>query len=115
MSLSKEQIAQRIAKEVKDGYYVNLGIGIPTFGERRGFCFKREVWYFGTQNDLVPTPHTLKGIQMTSPDIRAGVSLLIAALSAEGTSTILNIERIDRGYENIEERLLNLGAQIRRL
>jgi UDP-N-acetylglucosamine 1-carboxyvinyltransferase len=57
----------------------------------------------------------LKGIKMTSPDIRAGVSLLIAALSAEGTSTILNIEQIDRGYENIEERLLNLGAQIRRL
>ena len=57
----------------------------------------------------------LKGIKMTSPDIRAGVSLLIAALSAEGTSTILNIEQIDRGYENIEDRLLNLGAQIRRL
>ena len=57
----------------------------------------------------------LKGIKLTSPDIRAGVSLLIAALSAEGTSTILNIEQIDRGYENIEERLLNLGAQIRRL
>ena len=56
----------------------------------------------------------LKGIKMTSPDIRAGVSLLIAALSAEGKSTVLNIEQIDRGYENIEERLLNLGAQIKR-
>jgi len=57
----------------------------------------------------------LKGIKMTSPDIRAGVSLLIAALSAEGKSTVLNIEQIDRGYENIEERLLNLGAQIKRI
>jgi UDP-N-acetylglucosamine 1-carboxyvinyltransferase len=58
---------------------------------------------------------SLKGITMTSPDIRAGVSLLIAALSAEGKSTVLNIEQIDRGYENIEERLLNLGAQIKRI
>lgn len=59
--------------------------------------------------------NSLKGITMTSPDIRAGVSLLIAALSAEGKSTVLNIEQIDRGYENIEERLLNLGAQIKRI
>ena len=58
---------------------------------------------------------SLRGIKMTSPDIRAGVSLLIAALSAEGKSTVLNIEQIDRGYENIEERLLNLGAQIKRI
>ena len=57
----------------------------------------------------------LKGITMTSPDIRAGVSLLIAALSAEGKSTVLNIEQIDRGYENIEQRLLKLGAQIKRI
>ena len=57
----------------------------------------------------------LKGITMTSPDIRAGVSLLIAALSAEGKSTVLNIEQIDRGYENIEQRLLNIGAQIKRI
>ena len=56
-----------------------------------------------------------KGITMTSPDIRAGVSLLIAALSAEGKSTVLNIEQIDRGYENIEQRLLSLGAQIKRV
>jgi UDP-N-acetylglucosamine 1-carboxyvinyltransferase len=59
--------------------------------------------------------NTLKGITMASPDIRAGVSLLIAALSAEGKSTVLNIEQIDRGYENIEQRLLNLGAQIKRI
>ncbi len=52
---------------------------------------------------------------MTSPDIRAGVSLLIAALSANGKSTIHNIEQIDRGYENIELRLNNLGADIRRI
>jgi UDP-N-acetylglucosamine 1-carboxyvinyltransferase len=56
--------------------------------------------------------HQLKGISMTSPDIRAGVSLLIAALSANGKSTIHNIEQIDRGYQNIDERLQKLGAQI---
>ena len=59
--------------------------------------------------------HSLKGIQMTSPDIRAGVSLLIAALSAEGKSVIHNIEQIDRGYQDIEIRLNNLGADIRRI
>ncbi len=57
----------------------------------------------------------LKGIQMTSPDIRAGVSLLIAALSAEGESTIHNIEQIDRGYQNIDKRLIALGADITRI
>lgn len=57
----------------------------------------------------------LKGISMTSPDIRAGVALLIAALSAEGTSRIFNIEQIDRGYQNIEQRLTAIGARIRRL
>ncbi|MBL4586961.1 MAG: UDP-N-acetylglucosamine 1-carboxyvinyltransferase, partial [Flavobacteriales bacterium] len=57
----------------------------------------------------------LRGIEMTSPDIRAGVSLLIAALSAEGTSLIHNIEQIDRGYQNIDTRLKAIGAQITRL
>lgn len=57
----------------------------------------------------------LRATTMTSPDIRAGISLLIAALSAEGTSTIYNIEQIDRGYENIEERLQKLGAKIKRI
>lgn len=57
----------------------------------------------------------LRGIQMTSPDIRAGVSLLIAALSAKGKSVIHNIEQIDRGYQNIDIRLNNLGADIRRI
>ena len=52
---------------------------------------------------------------MTSPDIRAGVSLLIAALSANGTSRIENIQQIDRGYENIDLRLNALGARIERL
>lgn len=57
--------------------------------------------------------HTqLRGIEMTSPDIRAGVSLLIAALSAQGTSTIYNIEQIERGYQHIDERLRALGADI---
>jgi UDP-N-acetylglucosamine 1-carboxyvinyltransferase len=59
--------------------------------------------------------YPLKGISMTSPDIRAGVALLIAALSAEGTSTIHNIEQIDRGYQNIDKRLQKLGAQIHRI
>ncbi|MGN0001819.1 MAG: UDP-N-acetylglucosamine 1-carboxyvinyltransferase [Sphingobacterium composti] len=57
----------------------------------------------------------LRGIQMSSPDIRAGVSLLIAALSANGKSTIFNIEQIERGYQNIEERLKALGADIKRV
>jgi UDP-N-acetylglucosamine 1-carboxyvinyltransferase len=59
--------------------------------------------------------YSLKGIQMSSPDIRAGVALLIAALSAEGKSLIQNIEQIDRGYQNIDGRLKNLGAQIVRM
>jgi UDP-N-acetylglucosamine 1-carboxyvinyltransferase len=59
--------------------------------------------------------NSLRGIQMTSPDIRAGVSLLIAALSAEGKSVIHNIEQIDRGYQDIDIRLNNLGADIRRI
>lgn len=58
---------------------------------------------------------TLKATTMTSPDIRAGVSLLIAALSAKGTSTIQNIEQIDRGYENIDQRLRAIGAKIERV
>lgn len=57
----------------------------------------------------------LRGINMTSPDIRAGVALLIAALSAEGTSIIDNIEQIDRGYQHIGERLRSLGADIERM
>ncbi|MCP2045264.1 UDP-N-acetylglucosamine 1-carboxyvinyltransferase [Pontibacter sp. HSC-36F09] len=63
------------------------------------------------QNKQIP----LRGIRMTSPDIRAGVALLIAALSAEGTSIIDNVEQIDRGYQNIDGRLNALGAQIRRM
>ena len=58
---------------------------------------------------------TLKATTMTSPDIRAGISLLIAALSAKGTSTIHNIEQIDRGYEYIDERLRAIGAKITRV
>jgi UDP-N-acetylglucosamine 1-carboxyvinyltransferase len=52
---------------------------------------------------------------MVSPDIRAGISLLIAALSASGESIIHNIEQIDRGYENIDVRLAKLGAKIKRI
>ena len=57
----------------------------------------------------------LKATTMTSPDIRAGISLLIAALSAKGTSIIHNIEQIDRGYERIDERLRAIGAKIERV
>ncbi|HNA59103.1 MAG TPA: UDP-N-acetylglucosamine 1-carboxyvinyltransferase, partial [Chitinophagales bacterium] len=57
----------------------------------------------------------LRGLEMSSPDIRAGVALLIAALSAEGKSIIRNIEQIDRGYQLIDQRLNNIGAQIVRI
>jgi UDP-N-acetylglucosamine 1-carboxyvinyltransferase len=57
----------------------------------------------------------LKGIRMSSPDIRAGVALLIAAMSAKGTSIIDNIEQIDRGYQHIDTRLNAIGAEIIRL
>ena len=57
----------------------------------------------------------LRAIQMTSPDIRAGVALLIAAMSAKGKSIIHNIEQIDRGYQRIDERLNALGAKITRM
>ncbi len=59
--------------------------------------------------------YRLRGVRMASPDIRAGVALLIAALSADGTSIIDNIEQIDRGYQHIDERLRRLGAQIQRI
>lgn len=59
--------------------------------------------------------HRLRGVRMSSPDIRAGVALLIAALSADGKSRIDNIEQIDRGYQHIDERLRLLGAEIRRI
>ncbi len=59
--------------------------------------------------------YALRGIQMTSPDIRAGVSLLIAAMSATGTSVIKNAEQIDRGYQHIDKRLNALGAEIKRI
>jgi UDP-N-acetylglucosamine 1-carboxyvinyltransferase len=59
--------------------------------------------------------YPLRGTTMTSPDIRAGVALLIAALSATGTSTIHNIEQIDRGYQDIDKRLNAIGAEIERL
>ena len=57
----------------------------------------------------------LRGIKMSSPDIRAGVALLIAALSSQGESEISNVEQIDRGYQDIEGRLKKLGAQIERV
>ncbi len=59
--------------------------------------------------------HSLRATKMTSPDIRAGIALLIAAMSAKGKSTIDNIDQIDRGYESIDTRLNQLGAKISRV
>ncbi|MGB1841353.1 MAG: UDP-N-acetylglucosamine 1-carboxyvinyltransferase, partial [Longimicrobiales bacterium] len=63
---------------------------------------------------VVVGPSPLRGGVVESPDIRAGMALLIAALGAEGTSTIHNIRQIERGYELIDERLGRLGARIER-
>ena len=57
----------------------------------------------------------LRAAKLVSPDIRAGIALLIAAMSAEGTSTIQNIDQIDRGYQDIDKRLNRLGAHITRI
>ena len=64
---------------------------------------------------VVVGPSTLRGSTVVSPDIRAGMALVIAALAAEGTSEIGNIGQIDRGYERLEDKLVGLGARIRRL
>jgi UDP-N-acetylglucosamine 1-carboxyvinyltransferase len=64
---------------------------------------------------VVSGPRRLHGENMESPDIRAGMALLIAALCAEGKSEIGNIRQIDRGYERIDERLRDLGARIERV
>jgi UDP-N-acetylglucosamine 1-carboxyvinyltransferase len=63
----------------------------------------------------VTGPARLYGERMESPDIRAGMAMLIAALCADGTSTIGNVQQIDRGYERIDERLRGLGARIERV
>jgi UDP-N-acetylglucosamine 1-carboxyvinyltransferase len=64
---------------------------------------------------VVVGPSKLYGEEMTSPDVRAGMALLLASLCADGTSVINNIEQIDRGYEKIDDRLRALGAQIERV
>jgi UDP-N-acetylglucosamine 1-carboxyvinyltransferase len=64
---------------------------------------------------IVQGPTPLFGEKMESPDIRAGMSLLIAALSAQGQSVIRNIGQIDRGYERVDEKLRRLGASIQRI
>ncbi len=64
---------------------------------------------------VVVGPSRLYGQQVSSPDIRAGMALVLAALAAEGTTTIGNVLQIDRGYENIDEKLRQLGAQIERV
>lgn len=73
-------------------------------------CDPHRATVIGLNNEV-----RLRGIEMSSPDIRAGVSLLIAALSAQGKSIIHNIEQIERGYQDIEERLRALGADIKRI
>ncbi|MFS8082403.1 MAG: UDP-N-acetylglucosamine 1-carboxyvinyltransferase [Ginsengibacter sp.] len=83
---------------------------IIEMGARIVLCDPHRVVVVGLERKF-----TLRGITMTSPDIRAGVALLIAALSARGESLIQNIDQIDRGYERIEERLKLLGAQIERI
>jgi UDP-N-acetylglucosamine 1-carboxyvinyltransferase len=64
---------------------------------------------------VISGPSPLRGGKVESPDIRAGMAMLLAALAAEGTSTIHNIGQIERGYQNIDTRLRALGAQIERL
>ena len=64
---------------------------------------------------VVTGPSALKATQMSSPDVRAGMALLMAALIAQGTSKIYNIYQIDRGYYKIEEKLQKLGAKIKRV
>ena len=64
---------------------------------------------------IVTGPSRLRGERLSSPDIRAGMAMLIAALCADGRSEIGNIRQIDRGYERIDERLRDLGAQIERV
>jgi UDP-N-acetylglucosamine 1-carboxyvinyltransferase len=79
-------------------------------GARIILCDPHRATVIGMNNES-----PLRGIQMTSPDIRAGVSLLIAAMSAKGKSVIHNIEQIDRGYGKIDDRLNAIGADIVRL
>lgn len=83
---------------------------IIEMGARVVLCDPHRAVVVGLERKL-----SLRGISMSSPDIRAGVALLIAALSAEGKSVIQNIEQIDRGYQNIDERLRSLGAEIVRI
>ena len=64
---------------------------------------------------VVTGPTQLAGSTVTSPDIRAGIALILAALCAKGTTTILNAESVDRGYEAVEKELAALGAAVRRL
>jgi UDP-N-acetylglucosamine 1-carboxyvinyltransferase len=64
---------------------------------------------------VINGPSRLKGANLTSPDVRAGMALVIAALCADGVSTIQNIYQIERGYERLEEKLLGVGALITRV
>nr|MCU0508581.1 UDP-N-acetylglucosamine 1-carboxyvinyltransferase [Anaerolineae bacterium] len=64
---------------------------------------------------VIVGPSTLYGAEMASPDIRAGMALLIAALAAKGTSTIQNVGQIDRGYQDIDTKLQSLGARLERV
>ena len=81
-----------------------------SMGARIILCDPHRATVIGLDHEM-----PLQGISMVSPDIRAGVSLLISALSAKGESVIHNIEQIDRGYEAIDARLRELGAEIERM
>ena len=81
-------------------------------------CFFSSLYPFGITTILLQRHDhkiRLRARRMSSPDIRAGIALLIAAMSADGVSQIDNVEQIDRGYERIEERLNALGANIKRV
>ena len=86
---------------------VNIAKKLIDMGAQIILCDPHRATVIGLNKKYKLRPATL-----TSPDIRAGVALLIAALSAEGTSTIHNIEQIDRGYQEIDKRLNNIGAKI---
>ena len=94
---------------VKSGCRVAVGIvdKLVSMGARIILCDPHRA--------VVTGPAKLVGQQMSSPDIRAGMAMLLAALCADGTSTIGNVGEIDRGYERIDERLRSLGARIERV
>ncbi|MEY4003808.1 MAG: UDP-N-acetylglucosamine 1-carboxyvinyltransferase [Bacteroidota bacterium] len=110
-----------ISDQVWPGFTPDLiSIALVTATQARGTVlihqkmFESRLFFVDNLIDMGAQIILCDPITMSSPDIRAGVALLIAAMSAKGNSTIRNIEQIDRGYERIEERLNPLGASIQR-